>query len=356
MKNRLRALVGVALTAFFLWLALRGVKWREVGEHLRGANYLLLLAAVVVSTLGMHVRAMRWKSLLEPVRRDVPFLPRIAGTFIGFGANNLLPARIGEFARAVVCARVGAMPVSSVFASLVIERVFDGLVCVGFLFAAMAMPGFPTGRDVGGVNPLHAARFVAAAALLAGAVLVAMAFRPRESAAVAERVTRVLPRPLRRLLLDSLHAFLAGLAVLRSPRLLAVSTAWAIVQWLFLGSSFLLAFRAFGITEPGFVGAMFLQSLIALAVSIPTAPGFFGIWEATARYGLGLWGVDETRAVSFAIGFHLAGWLSVTGIALWYVWRLGLSWRELRGAEEKVEDAVEADPAMEAGTGMKSGT
>ncbi len=139
--------------------------------------------------------------------------------------------------------------------------------------------------------------------------------------------------------------------MLRSPRLLVISTIWALVQWLFLATSFLLAFHAFGITEPGFVGAIFLQSVIALAVSIPTAPGFFGIWEAAARYGLALWGVDETRAVSFAFGFHLGGWLSVTGIALWYVARLGLRWSDLRGSEEKVEVAVEHDPAMDPGRG-----
>ena len=347
MKSRLKVAVGVAVTGFFLWLALRGVKWTEVWDHLRGANYLLLLAAVVVSTLGMHVRAMRWKALLAPVRADVPYRPRIAGTFVGFAANNLLPARIGEFARAVVCARDGNMPVSGVFASLVIERVFDGLVCVGFLFAAMAWRGFPAGNhQVEGVDPRDAALFIAGVALVAGVTLVAMALFPHRAVRVIERLARFLPVAFRRPLVDALHAFLGGLGVLRSPRLLAVSVAWALFQWLFLASSFLLAFEAFGIREPGYVGAVFLQSLIALAVSIPSAPGFFGVFEAAAVGGLALWGVDKTRAVSFAIGFHLGGWFSVTGFGLFYLWKLGLTWRDLRGSEEKVERSVESDPRL----------
>jgi uncharacterized protein (TIRG00374 family) len=352
MKKRLRVAVSLAVTVFFLWLALRGIDWLEVWEHLRGANYLLLAASIVVSTLGMHVRALRWGTLLHPVRPDVPFRPRIAGTFVGFAANNLLPARIGEFARALVTARAGQMPVSSVFASLVVERVLDGLVMVALLFGAMSWRGFPvmTG-GFGGVDPRVAARVLAALALVVGAVLLAMAVYPRPAVRTVERVARVFPEGFRRLLVDSVHAFVSGLGVLRSPRLLAASVAWAVFQWLFLATSFLLAFLAFGITEPGFVGAVFLQSIIAIAVSIPSAPGFFGTFEAAARYGLLLWGVDEARAVSFAIGFHLGGWFSVTGIGLWYLWSLGFSWRDLLRSEEKVEEEVERDPRMDGGRG-----
>ncbi|HEX8695153.1 MAG TPA: lysylphosphatidylglycerol synthase transmembrane domain-containing protein [Longimicrobium sp.] len=356
MKSRLRVAVGLAVTAFFLWLALRGIDWRQVWEHLRRANYLLLAASIAVSTLGMHIRALRWGTLLAPLGREVPFHPRIAGTFVGFAANNLLPARVGEFVRTLVCARVGALPVSSVFASLVLERVLDGLVMVSFLFGVMSWPGFPTMTgSFSGVDPRAAARVLAVMAVVVGGVLLAMALYPRPAVRTVERVARIFPERFRRLLVDSVHAFVEGLGVLRSPRLLAASVAWALFQWTFLATSYLLAFHAFGITEPGFVGAVFLQSIIAIAVSIPSAPGFFGTFHAAARYGLLLWGVDETRAISFAIGFHLGGWLSVTGIGLWYVWSLGLSWRDLRGSaekvEEEVEEEVERDPRMDGGRG-----
>jgi uncharacterized membrane protein YbhN (UPF0104 family) len=117
--------------------------------------------------------------------------------------------------------------------------------------------------------------------------------------------------------------------------------AWALFQWLFLATSFVLAFRAFGITEPGFLGAVFLQSVIAVAVSLPAGPGFFGPFEAASVWGLGLWGVDKSRAASFAIGFHLGGWLTVTLGGLYYAMRLNLRWRDLGRSEETVEEAVE---------------
>ena len=347
-NDHVKAIVGLAATAFFLWLALRGVKWGEVLGHLADANLLYLGAAVLVSTLGMHVRAMRWKSLLAPVDPNVPFRARMAGTAVGFAANNLLPARVGEFARALVCARVARIKLSAVFGSLVIERLLDAIVCAAFLFGAMALPAFPRGEAVGGINPLHAARIVAAIAAFFVLLLVPMAFFPERAVSLGERLAvRLLPMRLRRPVVDALHAFLGGLGVLRDPKLLALALAWVVFQWLFLASSFHLAFLAFGITEPGFLGAVFLQSVISIAVSIPSAPGFFGTFEAGARYGLAPWGVDQARAVSFAIGFHLGGWLSVTALGVWYMARMRLSWRELRESEEEVEEAVESDPALQ---------
>jgi uncharacterized protein (TIRG00374 family) len=345
MKGHWKTVVGIAATGFFLWLALREVHWSEVAVQLRQANWWLLGVATLISTLGMHVRALRWKPLLEPVAPGIPFHPRIAGTCIGFAANNVFPARLGEFARAWVLARQARVPVTGAFASLVVERALDGIVLVVFLLGSMALPGFPElapGSEVQrGVDWM--VRIVAV--LLAGALV--LVFFPTRTVAVAERIANaVLPKGIRRPLIDALHAFIAGLHVLRSPRLLAISVGWAVAQWAFLATSFLLAFHAFGINEPGYLGAVFLQSLIAMAVAIPAAPGFFGVFEAASVVGLGLWGVSNARAVSFAVGFHIAGWLTVTGLGAYYATRLGIRVRDLTRSEERVETAIEAnDPA-----------
>lgn len=351
MKGQLKTVAGIAATVFFLWLALRGVEWADVLANVRAANLPLLAAAVVLSALGMHVRALRWKPLLEPVAPNVAWRPRIAGVCIGFGANNVFPARLGEFARTWVLARQTGIPLTAAFASLVMERALDGIVIIAFLLGSMSLPGFPALTTVGNVDIQGPVRFVAAVTAVMLAGLLWMTFAPAPAVRLAEKVVRVLPAGVRRPVLDALHAFLGGLDVLRSPRLLAISVAWAVGQWAFLAVSFLLAFRAFGITEPGYLGAIFLQSCIALAVAIPAAPGFFGLFEAASVWGLGLWGVDRTRAVSFAIGFHLGGWFAVTGLGAFYALRLNVRLRDLRGSDTRVEEAVERDEALAGRTG-----
>jgi glycosyltransferase 2 family protein len=347
MKGHGKTVVGIAATVFFLWLALKDVHWGEVAAHLREANWWLLGLATLVSTLGMHVRALRWKPLLQPVAPDVAWRPRIAAVCIGFAANNVFPARLGEFARTWVLARQASIPLTGAFASLVVERALDGIVLVAFLLGSMALPGFPDLAGRGEVQQGVDWMIRIVAVMLAGALV--LVFFPTRTVRIAERVAEaVLPKAIRRPLVDALHAFIGGLHVLRSPRLLAISVAWAVGQWAFLATSVLLAFRAFGITEPGYQGAVFLQSLIAMAVAIPAAPGFFGVFEAASVWGLGLWGVDESRAASLAISIHICGWLTVTALGAYYAARLGIRPRDLRRTEEQVETAVEADDALAA--------
>ncbi len=347
MKLDFKTLLGIAVSVVLLWWALRDVSLAEVAREIHRADPLLFLLAVVATTLHFPIRAARWRTLLEPVAPHVGFRPRFAATNIGFAVNNLLPARVGEFARALSLTRLTGIPLGTVFGTLVIERLLDGVVLIGFLFLAMASPAFPAAAELNGIDPRSAAGVLA---LLMGAVLAMLFFlvaAPEGSVRVISRVARPLPNSIRRPLLDSLQSFLGGLAVLRDGRLFLLSLLWAVGQWAFLALSFLLAFRAFGITSVGYPGAVFLQSLIGLAVAVPSSPGFFGPYEAAVKLGLGLWGIPADKAVSLAIGFHIGGFIPVTLIGVFYLWKLGLSWQDLGHSEEAVEDAIEAD----AGTG-----
>ena len=346
MKGSAKTVLGVVVSVLLLWWALRDVSLAEVSRELQGADPLLFALAVAATTFQFVIRAARWRVLLLPIAPDVAFRPRFAATNVGFAVNNLLPARVGEFARAYSLSRLTGIPVSSVFATLVVERVLDGLVLVGFLFAAMASPAFPSLTQVGGVDVRTAAAVVAGVMGLVGVILFFMVAAPERSISVAESVAaRLLPKAVRAPVLAALRSFLRGLAVLRSGRLFLASLAWAIGQWGFLAFSFLLAFRAFGIAEVGITGAVFLQSLISLAVAVPSSPGFFGPYEAATKLGLSLWGVSPDKAVSMAIGFHLGGFVPVTLMGVYYLWRLGFRWSEMETSEQVVEHVVERENA-----------
>jgi uncharacterized protein (TIRG00374 family) len=339
MKTYGKTILGVVVSLLLLWWALRDVSLAEVVRELRQADLVLLAVAIGIMILGMAVRAVRWGVLLSPTAPRLPFRPRFAATIIGFAANNVLPARVGEFARAFSLGRLTPVSTSAAFAALVVERLLDGLALVGLLFASMATPAFPVAGEVGGVNPRAAAGVVALVMGAVGAILFLMVAAPQRSVRLIDAIAqRLLPRGMHKPLVSALRSFLEGLAVLRNGRLFLASLALALGQWAFLATSFLLAFRAFGIDEVPFAGAVFLQSLLSLAVAIPSSPGFFGPFEAAAKLGLGLWGVPAEKAVSFAVGFHLGGFIPVTLMGAYYVWRLGLSWSDVQHSEDVVED------------------
>jgi uncharacterized protein (TIRG00374 family) len=267
--------------------------------------------------------------------------------------NNLLPARIGEFARAYALAREERGSMVTAFASLLAERLFDAIAVVSFLFLAMISPDFPELSDVSNRRFSGMANTMA---ILIGAAIVLcflLVLWPQQTVRFFERRIAVfLPERMRRTLVDALEAFLLGLASLRSPGLLATVSFQTVIIWLINGTSFWFGLKAFGIYIP-FSGALFLQSIIALFISAPSGPGFFGLFEAAAKVVLvGLYAIDETRAISFAIGLHLGGFVPITLIGLYHAWKLGISWKDVGQSEEIVEKAVEhelpgAQPAPE---------
>jgi hypothetical protein len=336
-----RALVGISLSFILLYFAFRNTNFREVGREVRTIDPLLLLVATALATFVFWVRAWRWKSILHPLKPDIPFRSRFASVTIGFMGNNLLPARIGEFLRAYSLSRQEAVTLVGSFASLVMERLFDGICVISFLFIAMALPDFPEIRVRPGIDypaiATGAGIFVAAGIV----VLVLLVLFPLPAVRGMERFAQVLPKRVRRPLIDALEAFLTGVGILRRPLLLSRAGFWSVVLWLVNAAGFYFAFRAFGIDLP-FTAALFFQSCIALAVSAPSGPAFFGIYHAAAMAVLvGMWGVEQARAAAYAITYHLAGFIPVTLIGLYYAWRIGLSMGEVKRSEETVEDAVE---------------
>jgi uncharacterized protein (TIRG00374 family) len=175
----------------------------------------------------------------------------------------------------------------------------------------------------------------AVVALFALLVLVAIAMNPEWLVRLATPVIgRLAPRLLERGT-AFLLSFGSGLGVLRDPRRSAVVFFWALVMWLVNGASFWIAFKAVGIGA-NFAAALFLQSLLAGAVAAPSAPGFFGVFEAATKVALRVYGIDDTLAVSYALGYHLLSFIPITAIGLWYLGKMGMHLRDL-GAQGRAE-------------------
>jgi len=335
-----KALAGLAVTVLALWWALSGVSFGDVWANIRTGNPWLLLASVAVATFGFVLRAMRWHVLLKPVRADTRLRSRFACVSIGFMANNILPARVGEFARAYALSRVEPITASAAFGTLVIERFMDGVVLLLFLVLPILAPGFPAGVLSAGAGAvlLRAAVMAVAVVLLA---LVVMAVWPKLFVRAAHKVAQVLPKPVAAPILAGLDAFLESIAIMRDPKLLALGLAWTLAFWTWHGVSFWLGMLAFGI-DTGFVSAIFTEAVVGFGVALPAAPGFFGTFHASATIALSdVYGVSDAQSLAFAFGYHFGGWVPITLIGLWYAWRLGLSLGEVGEAEERVEEEIE---------------
>jgi hypothetical protein len=314
-----------------LWWTLRDIHPGELAEHFGRANPWLLVATAVAATLTFVVRTIRWRYILRLDDRPLPFAPLWHATAIGFMANNILPARSGEVARAFAAHKMTSVSFPAAAATIGVARVMDGLTVTAFLIIAAIAGGFTRSTQIGPLNLGHLMTGTSLVFLVALAVAVFAVHNPTPALALADRMARVLPEKWRGAPVRILRGVLDGLEVLRDWRRFAIVTAWSFGVWTVNGMSFLFGLMAFHVDVP--VSAAFvLQSLIAYGVAIPSSPGFFGPFEAVARATLALYGVAAVNAVSFAVGYHLVTFFPITFLGIWSLSRAHLHLTDLRRA------------------------
>lgn len=327
-----RTTLGFALSAALVYWVLRGQHWGDVADALRGSSVLLWAVTTVVSQLVFPLRAIRWVIILHPVAPQLGFGPSWRATTIGMMINNVVPARIGELARAFVLTREEPrVPFTTALGSLVLDRAFDALVVLLLLLVAVLDPAFGTETEIGG-KALGALIAVPAAGVVVGfTVLFAAAFKPEAIERVAGAVTHRLARRYAGRVQTLARNITTGFAVLRDPRRFASIFFWTLLHWVVNSLAFWLGMIAMGLDAP-FSAAVLTQGLIAVAVALPQAPGYFGTFEATAIATLGLYGIARADGLAWAVTFHLLSFIPIVLIGAWYFARAGLRLADLRGS------------------------
>lgn len=349
-----RTVLGVALSAALLYWAFKDIAFGEVKRELSSANLLIFLASAAVATATFPIRALRWRVILEPVQENIPFGPLWRSTAIGMMINNVAPARLGEPARAFALSRQTSVPFATAFASLAVDRLFDALVIVLLLCLALLDPAFPSEARLGD-QPI--ANWAGGATLLIVAlmaVLYLIVLMPARVVGLYEVFARRVAPGLEARGRDALIAFAEGLGILRRPSRFAAVLAWTTLHWLVGAFAIWLGMEAVGIEAPA-TAALFVQGVIAFGVAAPAAPGFVGVFEAAAKAGFSVYGVSGTQALSWAIGYHVLGFIPITAIGVWYFTRMGMHMADVRRAVASEEASPPAGPPSPGGSGAPRG-
>ncbi|MFQ4138972.1 lysylphosphatidylglycerol synthase transmembrane domain-containing protein [Nodosilinea sp. PGN35] len=317
-RRGLSLAIAAALTVGLLGWALRDARPAQVWDSLRQAQGGWVLAAWLAYMAVFWVRAWRWGTLLGASVAPGRFRSRLLATFVGFGASSVLPAHAGELVRSALLHRRDRVPLGPSLGTIVVERLLDVGVVFGLLVLAAA--GLPAG------SLARSALGAVAAAIVGGWLGLLLAGRfPRAIAAAIAALGRRLGMPrLGQRLGRAAMAFLSGLAVLRQPRRTALALGQTLLGWGLNGLTYWAVLRALGIDGVGLAGAFFTQSATALAIALPSSPGYIGPFEAGLRYALGLYGVAAEQAIACAILLRFLMYVTVPLIAGAILLGLGL--------------------------------
>ena len=302
-------------------LLLRSVDLTELGRQLAATDWWWVLPAAAVAPLGLWARAIRWRYLFPP-RSDPPGL--VAANMIGYMANNVLPLRAGELVRVYVVARrlrrERNAPMTAglwlVGATIVVERVLDSVSLVLILAVLIFLIPVPAALQ-------YAAAVIFALDAVAAAVLVALAVAPAGSRRLVARLTRRWPR-LGGRAARGLEMILRGLEGVRTRAHLAPIAGWTVLIWTMAALGAWALLRAVHLELP-FVAGWTVLTFVGFGISIPSAPGYVGVWHAANVLALALFGVGQTQALGYAVLYYASQFVAITLIGWLFLLREHIS-------------------------------
>ncbi len=319
--------LGVVISLFCLALVLPGLKLGEVWADLKTANYWWLVPGVAVYFVAVWARTWRWHYLLRPLK-PVPLRALFPIVTIGYMGNNVYPARAGEVIRAYVLKQRHGVSVSASLATIIVERIFDGLVMLLFIF--FTLPQLSILPDwVRQTAILGTVAFVGA--LL---VFLALAAAPARFAAVyTGLINRLAPPRFRAPLTGFLDRFSEGLASLRSGRDVAMVFVTSLFVWLTETVKYWFVMHAFHF-QVSFFALMLMNGVVNLATTLPAAPGYVGTFDTPGIKVLEAFGVELPVATAYTLVLHVALWFPITALGAWYFVREGLRWSDFGKARQ----------------------
>jgi len=321
----IRSAIGIAISLIALWLVLRSVDLAAVADVLRSASPAWIVVMIAATIADIAFRGLRWKVLLAPIVA-VPY-PRVLGyTYLGYLANSILPARLGELVRVHALGEGEGVSRTTVLGTVVVERVIDTVMVVSI--AALSVV-------------VLSARGIMTSAVLLGAAFMALLLIALGLAVAAhrlpgaDRVARILERWPR--VVELGRRLRDGLAVVSRPRTVAGAVACSVAAWAASTIAFLAGGQAIGIQLTVAQGAL-IGSGVALATIVPSGPGYLGTFELTAvgiADGLGI-GRDQAFAMALLVHAVILGVTTIGGL-------IAIVWSRRRGRRMELD----AEPILD---------
>ncbi|MBI5586511.1 MAG: flippase-like domain-containing protein [Deltaproteobacteria bacterium] len=328
--NKKNYWIGLALSVLFLYLFLRKVDLLELWRAFHSVNYLYTVPIMAANVFSIWLRAVRWRRLLDPIKK-IALTALFNTTAIGFMANNLFPARIGELVRAFVLAEKARISKTASLATIVVERLFDGFTILLLLLVVLLFLPFPE-QSASGLTPRQIKMVGLFGLLFSTLVLTALVllrFHNQPTNRFIGWCLKPLPVRLAERIRGLIVSFVSGLEILRRGKDIFIVKLYSLALWGVLSLSVYLLFIGFNFPLT-LLEAFFLEIVLIFGVSIPSAPGFIGTWHWACAAGLMYLGIEPNLAQTFAIINWLCYFVPITLLGLLVLWREGMSLKTIQ--------------------------
>lgn len=323
--------VSLLITAAALWYSLHGVEFDEFLHDLADAQLIWILPLAATAVASLWLRAKRWHLLLETLG-PLGDTPVFDATNIGFMGNMVLPLRAGEAIKPIVVARAGYVSIPAALATVALERLCDlimlGLIGLATLFL-VPQADFLQGKT---------STVLALVVLALVGVVVVIRLAPWLEKQL-DVIAGWLPAFLGRILKEAGRGFLHSLSGLADMSVLIPVFLYSALIWAMAAGGFMAVALALEIEAPLIALGFATTVIVALAVSVPSAPGFIGVFWAGSELALSLFGVDKSMGFTFGFLSWIVQLIVIVAMGMWSMSRLKLSFGDMRSAASSTEAA-----------------
>jgi glycosyltransferase 2 family protein len=333
MLTQKRTWIGLTFILVTFYFLFRNIDWKKLLEALAHFHFAWFFPALVIYFLGYVIRGFRWVVLMSPIKR-CSFRSLFPVLVIGFMTNNLLPARAGEFVRAHLIGKKEGISRSASFATIVLERLFDGLTMILLLWASLLFGHLPVRMETlpeGILHAIHWSPYVFGSAFLFLFVLLMM---KNAAVGILMRFVALAPPKIHGTVEKLAHTFIDGLHILRNPResvlvLLASCAAWTCEFTCYYFFALGMGIAPSPVT---YASAALLMAIVNLGILIPNAPGGIGLFEFIGVALLLPFGIAKETAVGYMFLVHFMLLTPMVLLGVYFSTREHLSLRNLEKA------------------------
>lgn len=318
-NSGLKIIAGLAISTGFLYLAFRQLDLAQMQQAFALANYWLLLPTLLILFFSHWLRSVRWKILLKPVQ-TIPATTLFSALLIGYAANDILPAHLGELIRAYLIGRKRNIPASSALATIVVERIIDVLTLVFLMAFTLVIYPFP-----GWVKKSGYLMFGFAVGLLI--FLVLMKTYTDATMKFLRHMMKPLPQSLSERAEQLSRSFLDGLKPLANRWDYAGLIILSLLIWTCYWGVLYLNFYTFNLVANyglNLTTALVLLVITTISVVVPSSPGYVGTYHWLCQVSLELFHVPREIGLTYAIVVHAINFLPVFLVGLLLAWKEGI--------------------------------
>ncbi len=277
--------ISIALGGVLVWLAFRGQDWDDFYQRLQTVRTGPILAYLGLFAAAHLLRIIRWGVLVRALG-DIGWKDIMSAGAVGYMCIMVFPLRLGELVRPYLVRGVGGITASGALATVVVERVIDGLLFVALFFVFISL--LPDSPDPA-VAAVKMSAFAAGGVFITALVVLVAAYYKRDATvAFVEKVGHRLHAGITDKLVGLLDAFLEGLRVLPDKRRLGVFFVLTVIYWAALGVGMKVMAEGTHIPDLDWVGGFALLTVLTVGIMIPAGPGFTGTFELAMKGGFAL--------------------------------------------------------------------